>query len=111
MALVVMLAATSCSSNRESAGRRIADQHFVDGVHESATDVSQYQTDGQLVKLGHATCDAFRAKANNEQVAGLLERTGGANLPPEDLGAIMSSAVKNLCPTYAAQLNPVGPGG
>ncbi len=87
------------------------DQHFSDGVHETAPDIGRFRSDGQLVKLGHVTCDGFRANANIEQIAGLLERTGGSTLPPEDLGAVMSSAVKYLCPAYSGRLNPVGPGG
>jgi hypothetical protein len=86
------------------------DQHFVDGVHETATDIGKYRTDSQLVKMGHATCDAFRAHAGIEQIAGVLERTA-SNVPPGDIGAIISNAVKVLCPAYAGRLSPVPPGG
>jgi hypothetical protein len=110
-ALPLMLYVGGCGSAHQSAARQAADQHFVDGVHESATDIGRYRSNSQLVKLGHATCDGFRANANNEQVAGLLERTGGSTLPPEDLGAVMSKAVQYLCPAYAGRLNPVNPGG
>jgi hypothetical protein len=110
-ALSLLLLVGGCGSAHRSAARQAADQHFVDGVHESATEIGRYRSNAQLVKLGHATCDGFRANANNEQVAGLLERTGGSTLPPEDLGAVMSKAVQYLCPSYAGRLNPVNPGG
>lgn len=103
------IALAACSA-QPSAARRAMDQHFVDGVHESATDIGQYRTDSQLVKLGHATCDGFRAHANIEQIAGLLERTA-SKVPAGDIGAIISTAVNVLCPAYAGRLNPVSPGG
>jgi hypothetical protein len=109
-ALALAAFAAGCSSGHQSAGPRAVDQRFVDGVHESATDVSKYRTDGQVVKMGHVACDGFRANANIEQIAGLLERTD-ANLPAHDIGAIISTAVGVLCPAYEGRLNPVSPGG
>jgi Protein of unknown function (DUF732) len=111
---VVVLTLTAlvvgCSSGHQSAAARAVDQRFVDGVHESATDISKYRTDSQVTKMGHAACDGFRANANIEQIAGLLERTA-PNLPAGDIGAIISTAVNVLCPAYEGRLNPVTPGG
>jgi hypothetical protein len=101
-----------CSSGQESAARRAADRHYVDGVHNTATDIGSYRTDSQLIKLGHAVCDGYRAHASTQQIADLLERTsGGRSLPSEDLGAVISTAVADLCPAYASRLNPASTSG
>jgi hypothetical protein len=97
----------ACGVTHPSAARQATEQRFVSDVQETATDIGPYATSGQLIKLGYAACDAFRAKANNEQVAGMLENTGPRNLPPEDLGAVIAVAVRDLCPAYAGRLNPV----
>jgi hypothetical protein len=72
VALLLTLLAVACSSGHTSAAQRATDQHYVDGVKESATDISRYRTDSQLVKLGHVTCDGFAAHAGIEQIAGQL---------------------------------------
>jgi hypothetical protein len=108
--LTVVTWASACSGGQQSAARRAVDQRFVDGVHESATDVSTYRTDSQLVKMGHVACDGFRAHANIEQIASLLERNA-TNLPPGDIGAVISTAVHVFCPEYGGKLNPAAPGG
>jgi predicted metal-dependent HD superfamily phosphohydrolase len=89
--------AAACGGGQQSAAARATDQRFVDGVHESATDISSYRTDSQLIKMGHVTCDGFRANANIEQIASLLERNA-ASIPPGDIGAVISTAVHVLCP-------------
>ena len=109
-AAALLVTVTACSHTSAPA-TRAADQHFVDGVHESATDIGRYRSDSQLLKLGHATCDGFRADANLQQIASLLESGAGPSLPPEDVGAVMSTAVTGLCPSYAGRINPVPTGG
>lgn len=106
-AATAAFAITSCSRTHLTPGQRSAERRYVDGVHISATDIGQFRTDSQLVKLGHVVCDGYRANANTQQVADLLERTGAKNLPPQDLGAVISTAVKELCPGYSGLLNPV----
>jgi hypothetical protein len=103
----LMLAAVACGATQPSAAQRATNQQFVDYVHEKATDIGRYKNDGKLVSLGRAVCDGFRARANIQQIADLLERTGGRNLPPADIGAVISGAVKFLCPAYSGRLNPV----
>jgi hypothetical protein len=88
-----------------------AERRFVEGVHQSTTDVGRFRTDSQLVKLGHATCDDLRAHAGLQQIADILEATGSPSLPPGEVGAIMSAAEDDLCPAYAGRLNPVPTGG
>ncbi len=90
-----------------SAARRAEEQQYVDQVHATAADIGQYQTASQLVKLGRAVCDGFRANATNLQIADVLENSGARNLPPADLGAVMSVAVTDLCPAYRGRLSPV----
>jgi hypothetical protein len=103
----VTMIVAACSAAHPSAARKAAEQHFIDGVHFSATDIGKYQTDSQLVKLGNAVCDDFRANASTQQIADKMEQLGGRNLPPQDLGAIISTAVQDLCPAYSGRLNPV----
>ena len=105
--LCSVLIVVSCGATQPSAARQAAEQRFVSDVEQTATDIGQYQTPDQVIKLGNAVCDGFRAKATNEQIAGELEQSGARNLPPEDVGAVMSGAVKDLCPLYSGRLNPV----
>jgi hypothetical protein len=96
-----------CGATRPSAARRALEQQYVQHVHEAATDVGRYQSGSQLVKLGYATCDGFRANASTQQIADRLESSGARNLPPADLGAVISAAVTDLCPVFHGRLNPV----
>jgi hypothetical protein len=96
-----------CGATHPSAARRATEQQYVQHVHEAASDIGRYQTGSQLVKLGYAACDGFRANANTQQIADVLENSGARNLPPEDLGAVISAAVTDLCPAYHGRLNPV----
>jgi hypothetical protein len=105
--LVVVGVMTGCHTGTSSSQR--ADQlNYVGYVHQVAPDIGAYKSDGQLISLGRAVCDGFRARGNTQQIADLLERTGGRKLPPSDLGAIISGAVKQLCPAYSGRLNPIG---
>ena len=108
-AVVLAVTVASCSKVGGSAGP--ADQQFVAGVHASAVDIGEFRSDGQLIKLGHVTCDAFRAHANLQQIASLLEGGSARSLPAGDVGAVMASAVTVLCPAYAGRINPVPTGG
>jgi hypothetical protein len=101
------LAIVGCGT-RQSAAQRASEQTYAAYVHQAAPDITSYKTDAQLVNLGRAVCDGFRARGNTQQVADLLERLGGRKLPPSDIGALISGAVKELCPAYSGRLNPVG---
>ena len=105
--LGALLVLASCAGTHPSAAKQAAQQRFVSDVEQTATDIGRYQTPSQVIKLGNAVCDGFRAKATTQQIAGVLEQSGARNLPPEDLGAVMSGAVKDLCPVYSGKLNPV----
>ena len=106
-AITIVVAA--CSTVHGSAGARAAQRHYVDGVHEQATDIGHYLSDGKLVRLGKAVCDGFRARASIEQIADLMERTDGRNLPLPDLSAIISLSVRQLCPAYSGRLAAAPP--
>ena len=105
VATTLVLAA--CSAAHPSVAQRVTQQHYIDNVHLNASDIGQYLSDSKVVKLGNVVCDGFRAKASTQQIADRMELSGGQNLPPQDLGAVISAAVKQLCPAYAGQLNPV----
>jgi hypothetical protein len=108
----IAIAATvlsACAGGQKSPARRAAEQRYVEGVHEQATDIRQYLNDSKLVRLGNAVCDGFRARGGIEQIADLMERTNGRNLSPGDLGAIISNSVKNLCPAYRGRLATTAP--
>jgi hypothetical protein len=103
----VLLVAGGCGTGK-SAAQRGMEQTYVAYVHQSAPDIGTFETDAKLINLGHAVCDGFRSRANTQQIADLLERTGGRRLPPSDVGAVISGAVNQLCPTYSGRLSPVG---
>ena len=101
MALVLSLASCSGASGASSA----ADQSFVAAVHLIAPDIGSFRSDTQLIRLGHAACDAFRAGAGYQEIAdrmGLLE--GSHPLPSQDLGAVVTSAVDAYCPQFHSQV-------
>jgi hypothetical protein len=102
-----LLVVVSCGAAHPSAARQAAERVFVGDVQQTATDIGRYKTPGQVIKLGNAVCDGFRANASIQQIAGVLEQSGARDLPPEDLGAVMSVAVKDLCPVYSGRLSPV----
>jgi hypothetical protein len=105
-----MAVLAACGVTHSSAARRAQEQRYITHVHETAADIGSYQTPSQLVKLGYAVCDGFRANASILQIADVLETSGAKNLPPADLGAVMSGAVSDLCPAYRGRLSPL-PGG
>jgi hypothetical protein len=101
MALAVL--AGGCS--RGAGGNSAADQAFVAAVHLGAPDISSFRRNTQLIRLGHAACDAFRSGASYQQIAdrmGLLE--GSNPLPSQDLGIVVSSAVDAYCPQFRSQV-------
>lgn len=90
-----------CGSSVPSAAVQQQDQEFLASVHGAAPDVSTYRSDVQLVRLGHAACDGFRAGASYQQLADRLPLTEGPHpLPPEDLGAVITAAVDSFCPQF-----------
>jgi hypothetical protein len=103
----VLLAAIGCGTGT-SAAQRANEQTYLAYLHQTAPATGAHKTDRQLVNLGHAVCDGFRARANTQQIADLLEQRAGPALAPSDVGAIISGAVKELCPAYSGRLNPVG---
>jgi hypothetical protein len=103
----VLLLAGGCGRGK-SAAQRSMEQSYVAYVHQTAPDIGVYESDAKLINLGHAVCDGFRSRANIQQIADLLERTGGRKLPPSDVGAVISGSVNQLCPTYSGRLSPIG---
>jgi hypothetical protein len=89
-----------------SAASVAAQQQFLLAVHAAAPDVSSYRSDVQLVRLGAAACDGFRAGASYEQLADRLVLVEGSHpLPAADLGAVITSAVVAFCPAYRNQVS------
>jgi hypothetical protein len=101
--LAAALVAGACSG--ATGGNSAADQAFVAAVHLGAPDISSFRSNTQLIRLGHATCDAFKSGASYQQIAdrmGLLE--GRNPLPSQDLGVVVSSAVDSYCPQFRSQV-------
>ncbi|MHB1533232.1 MAG: DUF732 domain-containing protein [Acidimicrobiales bacterium] len=99
--VAISVGTVSCGSSVPPAAVRQQDQEFLASVHGTAPDVGNYRSDIQLVRLGHAACDGFRAGASYQQLADRLPLTEGANpLPPEDLGAVVTAAVDAFCPQF-----------
>jgi hypothetical protein len=97
---VLFLLLAACSGQSSSSGTD-ANQTFLSEVHDQAPDVSEYRTDVQLVRLGHAACEGFSSGASYVQLADRLALQEGSDLlPPADLGAVISSAVREFCPRY-----------
>lgn len=75
-------------------------------VQAAAPDVSSYRTATQLIRLGEAACAGFESGVSYQQLADRLILTEGPNpLPSEDLGVVITSAVKTFCPKYEGRVN------
>jgi hypothetical protein len=87
-----------------SAATMQKDQAFVDAVHSQASDISQYRTDTQLIRLGRAACDGFSSGVSYEQLADRLAVSESSaslpSVPAEDLGTVITAAVQIFCPKY-----------
>jgi Protein of unknown function (DUF732) len=100
--MVVLAAAVAggCGTG-SSSGNQAADQSFLSEVLNAAPNINSVRSNTQLIRLGHAVCDDFRAKASYEQVADRLSIEAGSDtLPPEDLGAVITAAADNYCPQF-----------
>ncbi len=103
LAAVVALGA-GCA-RAESGASSALDSQFLSAVHSQASDVGGYRSDVQLVRLGHAACDAFRSGASYQQLADRLVLLEGHNpLPSEDLGTVITAAVDTYCPQYRSKV-------
>ena len=82
-----------------------ADQSFVAAVHRGAPDIASFRSDQQLIGIGHAACDAFRAGASYQEIADRMALLEGKNpLPSQDLGVVVTSAVDAYCPQFRSQV-------
>ncbi|HMC39751.1 MAG TPA: DUF732 domain-containing protein [Acidimicrobiales bacterium] len=77
------------------------DRAYLAEVHGSAPNINALRSDTQLIRLGHAVCDDFRAHASYQAVADRLSTESGADhLDPSDLGVVITAAADNYCPQY-----------
>ena len=96
--------ATGCHA--ASGTTSATDQAFLSEVHGADPNINAVRSDTQLVRLGHAVCDDFRAKASYQAVADRLSITTGSNrLPTADLGAVITAAADSYCPQYRAAVS------
>jgi hypothetical protein len=99
------LLAAACGGGH-AASNDAADRQFLGAVHDAAPNIGSYRSDTQLIRIGHAACDGFRAHASYEQLADRLTLEEGANpLPSEDLGTVITSAVEAFCPQFDDQVS------
>jgi hypothetical protein len=83
-----------------------ADAAFLAALHLADPNINNYRTDVQLVRLGHAACDGFRAGASYQELADRLALEEGSNpLPSQDLGSVITSAVDGLCPQFHSEVS------
>jgi hypothetical protein len=97
--LLVVVLVAGCGSHQSTS--RAAEQAFVNSVYSQAPDIEGYRTGPQLLSLGQAICADLESGATIEEVGDrvpLLE--GSVLLPPDDLGAVISAAVNELCPKF-----------
>ena len=103
MAAGAALAAAGCGAG--TAAPSAADAAFLSAVHTGAPDIAQYRTDPALIRMGHASCDGFRAGASYTILADRLALLEGSHsLPSDDLGTVITSAVQAYCPQYAGKV-------
>lgn len=101
MTLLASVGLSGCVNHNAQTVQR--DQRFLVKVHQAIPNISTVRSNTQLVRLGHAVCDAFGAGVSSLEIA---DRLGAYNatLPSQDLGAVMQSAVDVLCPRYRSHL-------
>lgn len=96
---IAVFVAAGCHSGSGTASP--ADEGYLSEIHGADPNINSVRSDTQLVRLGHAVCDDFRAKASYQEVADRLSITTGSNrLPSADLGAVITAAADNYCPQY-----------
>ncbi len=101
MAGLVLVAGLAAACHSSTGASSSADQAYLAEVHSAAPDINSLRSDTQLIRLGHAVCDDFRAKASYQEVADRLSIESGADqLSSADLGAVITSAADNYCPQY-----------
>jgi len=94
------LSLLGCGAARSEATRQ-KDEQFVQSVQSAAPDVESFRNATQLVRLGEAACAGFDSGVSYQQLADRLVVTEGPNpLPTEDLGAVITAAVRTFCPKY-----------
>ncbi|MCL6091549.1 MAG: DUF732 domain-containing protein [Actinobacteria bacterium] len=99
---ILALLAAGCGETGAIAAQSVAaKEKFLDSVYGQAPDISNYRTGAQLVNMGQAVCTDLASGASVEEVADRLPLVEGTNpLPATDLGVVIFSAVKVLCPKY-----------
>lgn len=97
---VVGLLGAGCSSGSR-ASSTAADSDFLSAVHLAAPDISQFRTNVQLTRLGHAACDGLKGGASYQELADrMVLQEGNPALPSQDLGAVITAAVESYCVQY-----------
>ncbi len=90
----------ACGSG-SPAGDPAADQAYLSEIINAVPDINSVRSNTQLIRLGHAVCDDFRANASYQEVADRLSIEAGSDqLSPADLGAVITAAADNYCPQY-----------
>lgn len=101
MAGLILTAGLGAACHSSTGAPSSADQAYLAEVHGAAPDINSVRSDTQLVRLGHAVCDDFKARASYQEVADRLSITSGSDrLPSADLGAVITAAADNYCPQY-----------
>jgi hypothetical protein len=99
-ATVALLTVTAAGCGGSSTNSS-AESAFLRAVHLADPNINTYRSDTELVRLGHAACDGFRAGASYQELADRLALEEGSNaLPSQDLGDVITSAVDGLCPQF-----------
>lgn len=76
-------------------------QKFLNSVYGQAPDISSYRSSSQLVSMAQAVCADLSSGASVQVVADRLPLAEGSDpLPPTDLGIVIYSAVRVVCPKY-----------
>ncbi len=103
-AALAVVALAGCGG-RISPAADAANQAFLSQVHVAGPDISNYRSDVQLERLGHAACDGFHSGASYEELADRLPLLEGSDpLPAADLGAVIDAAVNAYCPQYRSMI-------
>ncbi len=101
MAGLVLIAGLGAACHSSTGASSPNDQAYLSEVHSAAPDINSVRSDTQLVRLGHAVCDDFKARASYQEVADRLSITAGSDrLPSAYLGAVITAAADNYCPQY-----------
>lgn len=87
-----------------SRGTSPTEEAFLAYVHGQVPTINNLRSDSQLLGMGKAACTLFRSGMSFQTLADQMA-IGDGGLPTTDLGAVITGAAEDLCPSFRSQVS------